>query len=433
MWGAHQGRAARSRKAIWLTGPDTPSRRPASINAGMMALACAALLTGCVRLVPEASGPRPAVPIPPPVTSASTAAFAGVVRGPSVGQLRISQSDAGTALASFIESCPQLLRREDKSGLSYNADWRASCEAAYQWPMSDAPRFFQTHFETARIGDGQAFATGYFEPEIAGSRTPRPGYVPVYAMPSDLKRGWPRSTPQSERSGRAPLGRQLANGDFVPYYERAEIEDGALDGRVPVIAYAADPVEFFFLQIQGSGRLRTPEGEVIRIGYAGQNGRGYTGIGGVMRERGLLGNGPGQYSGSMQGIMAYIRDNPRDGRALMRENKSWIFFRELKGDGPLGALGVPVRREASVAADPAFVPLGAPVWLDLDRNEADGLWIAQDTGGAIKGANRFDTFWGAGEDARRIAGGMSGRGTALLFLPKGTVARLNSQDNSSRR
>ena len=145
-----------------------------------------------------------------------------------------------------------------------------------------------------------------------------------------------------------------------------------------------------------------------------------------MRERGLLGDGPGQYPGSMQGIMGYIRENPREGRDLMRLNKSWIFFRELRGDGPLGALGVPVRREASVAADPAFVPLGAPVWLELDRREANGLWIAQDTGGAIKGANRFDTFWGAGEDARRIAGGMSARGQALLLLPKGTVARLNS-------
>jgi membrane-bound lytic murein transglycosylase A len=172
--------------------------------------------------------------------------------------------------------------------------------------------------------------------------------------------------------------------------------------------------------------LRTPEGEVIRIGYAGQNGREYVGIGGVMRERSLLGSGPGQYSGSMQGIMAYIRDNPREGRDLMRLNKSWIFFTELKGDGPLGALGVPVRRENSVAADPAYVPLGAPVWLDLDRAEAGGLWVAQDTGGAIKGANRFDTFWGAGEDARRIAGGMSGRGRAYVLIPRSAAARLGA-------
>ena len=111
----------------------------------------------------------------------------------------------------------------------------------------------------------------------------------------------------------------------------------------------------------------------------------------------------------------------------MRENRSWVFFKELTGDGPLGALGVPVRRESSVAVDPAFVPLGAPVWLDLDRREANGLWIAQDTGGAIKGANRFDTFWGAGDDARTIAGGMSGRGRAYVLVPKGTLQRLGAR------
>jgi membrane-bound lytic murein transglycosylase A len=126
----------------------------------------------------------------------------------------------------------------------------------------------------------------------------------------------------------------------------------------------------------------------------------------------------------MQGIMQYIRAHPAEGRALMRENRSWVFFRELKGDGPLGALGVPVRAESSVAADPAFVPLGAPVWLDLDRSEANGLWIAQDTGGAIKGANRFDTFWGTGDNASRIAGGMSASGRALILVPKGTLTRL---------
>ena len=152
-------------------------------------------------------------------------------------------------------------------------------------------------------------------PKSKAAETRRAGFdVPVYALPDDLVRAWPAETPASERTGRAPLGRYDASGNHVPYYERAEIEVGALEGRAPVIAWAKDPVEFFFLQIQGSGRLRTPEGEVIRIGYAGQNGRGYTGIGGVMRERGLLGDGPGQYPGSMQGIMAYIRENPEDGR-----------------------------------------------------------------------------------------------------------------------
>jgi len=125
--------------------------------------------------------------------------------------------------------------------------------------------------------------------------------------------------------------------------------------------------------------------------------------------------------------MQYIRERPEEGRALMEQNRSWVFFKLLQGDGPLGALNVPVRAGNSVAADPRFVPLGAPVWLDLDRREANGLWIAQDTGGAIKGANRFDTFWGAGPQARMIAGGMSGRGHALVFIPKGTLARLGTR------
>lgn len=404
-------------------GREARSSRSLASGAGLLASALL-FLSGCA-LIPKVDAPvRP----PPPAggTTGASAIAAGLSSGPSVSSLGMSRSDANSALASFKESCPQLLRRSDASGIGAFADWNRACSNASEWPAGDGREFFARYFETSRVGDGEAYATGYFEPEIAGSRTRRAGYVPVYAMPDDLVRDWPSGTPASERTGRAPLGRYDASGNHVPYYERAEIEDGVLDGRVPVIAYAADPVEFFFLQIQGSGRLRTENGEIIRIGYAGQNGRGYTGIGGVMRQRGLLGDGPGQYAGSMQGIMAYIRDNPREGRDLMRLNKSWIFFRELTGDGPLGALGVPVRRQASVAADPKFVPLGAPVWLDLDRNEADGLWIAQDTGGAIKGANRFDTFWGAGADARRIAGGMSGRGDALLLLPKGTVAAANS-------
>jgi len=370
--------------------------------------------------------PSAASPLFTPDGAAPTRArLAGVALGPDLSALPIGAKDAAGALAGFGKSCPSLLSRTDASGLSAGADWRPACAAAPTWSKDEARSFFVQYFETVRIGDGAAYATGYFEPEIEGSRTPGPGYeVPVYAVPNDLVRAWGDDVPQAERSGRAPLGRYTKDGAHIPYFDRAQIEDGALDGRARVIAWAKDPVEFFFLQIQGSGRLRSPEGEVIRIGYAGQNGRGYTSIGRVMRERGLLGDGPGQYAGSMQGIMAYIRENPQEGRALMRLNKSWIFFRELTGDGPLGALGVPVRRETSVAADPKFVPLGAPVWLDLDRDEADGLWIAQDTGGAIKGANRFDTFWGAGEEARAIAGSMSGRGEAFVLLPKGTLDRL---------
>lgn len=389
---------------------------------GLVSLGGLVLLAACGRIIPDSTPP----PVIDPATITS-ARLAGVASGPSIESLGLGSADAEAGLRSFIESCPSLLRRADKTGLTRQEDWRAACDAA---PTSrgNARAFFTSNFEAAKIGSGTAFATGYFEPEIGGCRTRKPDcQVPVYAVPDDLIRQWPADMPQSERTGRAPLGRIDANGNHVPYYERAEIEEGALDGRGLAFAYAKDPVEMFFLQIQGSGRLTLDDGSVLRIGYAGQNGRGYTGIGGVMRERGLLGDGPGQYAGSMQGIMAYIRENPEEGKALMRLNKSWIFFTELKDDGPLGSLGVPVRRESSVAVDPNFVPYGAPVWLDLDRDVADGLWIAQDTGGAIKGANRFDTFWGAGEDARTIAGGMSGRGDAYILLPKGTVARLNGQ------
>ena len=381
--------------------------------------AAVALLASCSTLVPPAD--ETPAPTPP------SALLLGAGRGPAISSLGIGANDARAALASFVESCPRLLAREDASGLTSARHWEPACRAAPTWPAAEAQRFFTEHFETAVIGDGNAFATGYYEPEIAGQRTRGPGFeVPVFRLPDDLVRAWPEETPEDQREGRAPLGRYDESGKFVPYYDRAQIEDGALAGRGLEIAWAADPIELFFLQIQGSGILRAPDGSIMRIGYAGQNGRGYTGIGALMRQRGLIGEGTA-YPTSMQGIMQYLRDHPAEGRAIMRENQSWIFFTELTGDAPLGALGVPVRRESSVAADPMYVPLGAPVWLDLDNDRADGLWIAQDTGGAIKGANRFDTFWGNGPDAREIAGGMSARGRALLFLPKGTLDRLDAQ------
>lgn len=396
----------------------------------LAALALLLLLAACGPIIPPGQvsrpSPRPSPPTStPPPERGDNARAAGVHPGPAVASLRIGQSDAVAALASFRESCPRLTSRTDGSGLTRGEDWRAACDAAAAgWPAADARGFFARFFETARIGAGQAYVTGYYEPEIAGGRRRQSGFdYPVYAMPSDLVRARPGDA-QPQDNGRMPLGRYDGDGNFVPYYDRTEIEGGALRGKGLEIAWVADPVEFFFLQVQGSGRLRAPDGNVMRLGYAGQNGLPYTGIGGVMRDRGLLGSGDGKYSGSMQGIMQYLRDHPAKGRELMRENRSWVFFRELTGDGPVGALGVPVRRESSVAADPLFVPLGAPVWLDVDRHETDGLWIAQDTGGAIKGANRFDSFWGSGAEARRIAGGMAARGRALVLLPKGTLRRL---------
>lgn len=393
---------------------------------GLRWLALAALslaLAACGRIIPEGRIP-PAVAVTPPTTLAATALTAGFAAGPAVTTLGLGSDDARTAMGSFRTSCSRLTTRTDVSGLTRPDDWKPACSAASRWPESEAEQFFATWFETVRIGDGKAFVTGYYEPEIAGVRARQPGYdVPVYAVPPDLVRARPGDAPPNP-NGTQPLGRYDEQGRFVPYYDRGEIEDGVLMGKGLEIAWAKDAVELFFLQVQGSGRLIAPDGSIMHIGYAGQNGHPYTGIGGVMRDRGLLGTGPGKYAGSMQGIMQYIHDNPDAGRALMRENKSYVFFREIGPDGPLGALGVPVRARDSVAADPAFVPLGAPVWLGLDRSEANGLWIAQDTGGAIKGANRFDSFWGAGERARVIAGGMSGRGDALLLLPKGTLKKL---------
>lgn len=352
--------------------------------------------------------------------------------GPAIESLALTAGQPGAALRSFIESCKVLLARTDGSGLTRNDDWRPACTAAPTWSSAGAAGFFASYFETARVADGRTYITGYYEPEIAGTRARQPGYdVPVYKVPPDLVRAWPDETPLEQRVGRAPLGRFDADGRFLPYYDRTAIEAGALAGRGLEIAWAADPIELFFLQIQGSGRLIGPDGTVVRIGYAGQNGLPYTGIGQVMRDRGLIGEGPGQYPGSMQGIMRYLREHPDDGKALMRLNRSWVFFRELTGDGPIGALGVPVRPQASVAADPRMVPLGAPVFLTTDRPEVKGLWIAQDTGGAIKGANRFDSFWGAGSAARTIAGGMSARGDALVLLPKGTLARLSGAGHTA--
>ena len=213
----------------------------------------------------------------------------------------------------------------------------------------------------------------------------------------------------------------------VLYFTRPEIEDGILGNKGLELAWAADPVELFFLEIQGSCRVRFPDGSVMRLGYADQNGREYVAIGRLLRERGILPAG----GTNMQAIKAWMRANPDQGRALMRENLSYIFFRELTGPGPLGALSVPVTPRGTVAADPNFVPLGAPVFLALDRPEAYGFWVAQDTGGAIKGPNRFDTFWGAGAEATQIAGGMASSGVALVLVPKGTAPTVTSRSSGA--
>jgi len=380
-----------------------------------IALSASLLLAACATRVPvpspppaPAPAPPPAPPVPPPPADAKAAGVA-LARLPST----LDAQAAARALDAFRRSCPALLRRQDQSRLTVAADWQPLCAEAATLAPADAPAFFRDRFDWARVGTGEAFATGYYEPEIRGSRVRQPGYeTPVYAIPSDLV----RCTRPDGGEGR---GRLDETGTCVLYFTRAEIEDGALANRGLEIAWAADPIELFFLQIQGSGRLLMPDGSVMRIGYASQNGREYVAIGRLLRERNLL--PPGR--ATMRDIVAWLRAYPEEGKVLMRENLSYIFFKELTGPGPLGAMNVAVTPQGTVAADPKFVPLGAPVFLSLDRREASGIWVAQDTGGAIKGANRFDTFWGAGAAAEATAGGMSAKGQAIILLPKGTVAR----------
>ena len=352
-------------------------------------------------------------------TDTTRALGTGIAAGPDIATLNLSEAKAASALQSFRTSCSSLVRGEDNSELTQGADWQLSCEAAKVWPADDARRFFTSYFETVQVGDGVAFATGYFEPQIRGSRVKNSNYqVPVYRRPAnliDVDLGLFSEELKDKRIRGKVDGTKL-----VPFEDRAAINDGALAGQGLELAWVQDYIDFFFLQIQGSGRLALPDGSIMRIGYAGQNGHDYTGIGRVMRERGLLADG----KTNMQGIVEWLRANPEQGMRIMRENKSYIFFTELTGPGPLGAMGHPVVARTSVAADRMFVPLGAPVYLDMEHDIADGLWVAQDSGGAIKGPNRFDTFWGAGEEAARIAGGMSSRGQALIFLPKGALYRL---------
>jgi membrane-bound lytic murein transglycosylase A len=362
--------------------------------------------------------PTPAPPLPPVKPPSPPIGRNAVETGVRLEAPRVlKQDEAERALAAFRISCPAVRTRTDSSGLTQPADWQPLCAQAATLEPAYAPGFFYYAFDWVKVGDGRAFATGYYEPEIEGSRTPQPGYTPIYRLPTDLV----RCTKPDGTSGR---GRADPSGMCVLYFTRAEIEDGALAGRGLELAWAKDPVDLFFLEIQGSGRIRLDDGSVMRIGYAGQNGREYVAIGRLLRERGILPPG----GATMQAIKDWIRANPEQGRALMRENLSYIFFKELTGPGPLGALNVPVTPRTTVAADPNYVPLGAPIYLSrADRREVDGLWVAQDTGGAIKGPNRFDTFWGAGPEAVATAGGMSATGEALILIPKGVATRALAQ------
>lgn len=369
---------------------------------------------------PERPSSKPAEPPKPPPPR--NAIEAGVSAGPPVSALDLTADQASAARDAFKASCRALQKRKDLTGLTQPADWAPACAAAAV-SDTDPIAFFQNQFETLLVANGALFATGYYAPEIDGSRTHDPGYdVPVYRRPPDLVEMDSGIAAGGPPSGKKVRGR-MQDGQFVPYYDRAAIDAGALANQGLEIAWVQDPVELFFLEIQGSGRLHLPDGSYMWIGYDTQNGYNYTGIGKLMRDRGLIGPGT-TYATSMQGIKAYLADHPDQRQSLMEENKSVVFFRELPGGAPVGAMGAPVTGHVSVAADPNFTPLGAPLWLSADRVEANGLWVAQDTGGAIKGANRVDTYWGAGVVPAITAGGMSAHGQMLILVPRGTLARV---------
>ena len=269
----------------------------------LFSIVIALTLSACgARLVPQARPPQSAggvvKPVPNvPIAPKPAAALPGASARSSGLQLaevpRLDEANAAGALRAFRISCPSLVRRNDQSGLTRPEDWRLVCAAAASWREDDAAGFFATNLETVQVGDGKSFATGYFEPEIVASRVQAPGYsVPIYKRPTDLI-DVDLGLFSDELKGKKIRGR-VKGQSFVPYADRTEIEEGGLAGRGLEIAWAADAVEFFFLQVQGSGRLRLPDGSVMRIGYDGQNGRDYTGIGRLMKDRGLL--GPGQTS-----------------------------------------------------------------------------------------------------------------------------------------
>ncbi len=389
--------------------------------AGLAALA----LAGCAHGPKIAAAPPVTVAprvVTPVVAKAETPRPAITDAAPLATRPGFAKADLASALATFRRSCPALLKRTDASGLTQPGDWTAACAAAAT--ASDPRDFFATAFRAVTMGDGRGLDTGYYEPELAGSRVAAPGFaVPLYRRPPDLI-DLDLGTFDASLTGKHVRGR-IAGTGFVPYYDRGAIDDGALAGRGLELAWAADPYAAFFLEIQGSGRLRLPDGSVLRVGYDGQNGHAYTAIGKVLRDRGAL--GPGQ--ATMAGIIGWMRAHPADGRDLMRANRSFVFFRVLTTPidlGPTGAMGLPLTPRISVAADAAFTPLGGPVWLDttVDGAPFREMVIAQDTGGAIKGPNRLDIFWGAGPAASATAGGLSSTGSVTLLLPTVAAERL---------
>ena len=310
--------------------------------------------------------------------------------------------------------------------LRFREHWRATCERAATLDAATADEvraYFEQNFIPYRVanpdGGVQGLVTGYYEPLLRGSRERREPFVyPLYAPPDDLLIVDLAAVAPETKTLR--LRGRLDGRRVVPYYSRAEIENGTAPVAGKEIVFVDDPIEAFFLQIQGSGRVQLDSGERLRIGYADQNGHPYQSIGRYLVETGAL----RLEDASMQGIQAWARANPARVTELLNQNPSYVFFRELppNDDGPIGALGLPLTAERSIAVDPRFIPLGAPVYLATTYpNSAiplQRLMVAQDTGGAIRGPVRADFFWGTGREPGLLAGRMRQQGSMWVLLPK---------------
>ncbi|HEY1096928.1 MAG TPA: murein transglycosylase A [Alphaproteobacteria bacterium] len=348
----------------------------------------------------------------------------------------------GEALLAMQNSCAAIKQRDPARPMNVNnvggtaAAWRDVCNAldgmdeagAADKDATVARQFIQTWFDPYVISTPAGktgLFTGYYEPGLRGSLTQQGPYqYPLYQRPPDLvmaELGDFRDTLQGQR-----IAGRVINGALKPYEDRAAIDKGALAGKNLELLWVDNPYDAFFLQIQGSGRVTmnpngTTTGPDLRLGYDGQNGYPYTAIGAELVKRGAL----SKEQVSLQTIRQWMETHPAEAPALMQQNKSYVFFRVLEQDQPQGASGVGLTPLRSLAVDPRFIPYGAPVWLDVPHPTQPGknlqqLFIAQDTGGAIRGPVRGDVFWGHGPEAEKAAGAMKARGQAWLLLPKNT-------------
>ena len=304
------------------------------------------------------------------------------------------EDDHAAAYGAFLETC-----RDLKS-----AEWKKICAVAKQSVNPTA--FFEAFFQPVLIEDGEDMLfTGYFEPELRGARQQGGAYQwPLYRLPPD--------------------------GSDARRLTRREIEEtGALSDQGLEIAWINDPVDVFFLQIQGSGRVTLNDGTKLRVGYGGSNGHNYRSIGQEMVRRGIY--EPHQVSAEV--IRNWVKRNPEDGAELLRHNPSFVYFREVNEvppeKGPLGAMNRSITTLRSVAVDPTFTPLGAPVWIEKQgAAPMNRLMIAQDTGSAIKGAQRADIFYGTGAEAGREAGRIRDGGRMVVLLPRQDAFALFSEE-----